>query len=64
MFSQEGAVEIARALVYGYVVPILLNIPNIAKIVGMRRFLLWETAPSTFSCKDHAIAIFQKNENK
>ena len=57
-------VEIARALVYGYVVPILLNIPNIAKIVGMRRFLLWKTAPSTFSCKDHVIAIFQKNENK
>lgn len=52
--------EIMRALVYSVVVPILMRMPNTAKLLGMGRFLLWKAAPTTTATKDHVIAVFQK----
>ncbi len=58
--KSKTLLEITRALVYSIVVPILVRMPNIAKLFGMSRLLLWKAAPSTMSSKDHVIAVFQK----
>ena len=58
--KSKTLVEVARALAFSIVVPILMRIPKIAKIFGMGRFLLWKNAPTVMSCKDHVIAVFQK----
>ena len=53
---------IARALVHGFIVPLLIKIPKFAKMIGLGRFLLWKNAPMTMCGKDHVIAIFQKRQ--
>ncbi len=53
--------EITRAFVFKFIVPVLIRVPQAAKILGMRRLLLWKFAPNTSANKDHVIAIFSKN---